>query len=113
MAVWLPSFIAGLSAVIVALIEANASKERKKEKQAREEAQKEREHSQALEAGVLSLLRDRIIERYNHYMEQGYIPIYGLENVLALYKAYKKLGGNGTITKLVEALKKLPTDPPN
>ena len=42
-------------------------------------------------------------------MEKGYIPIYAMENVLESYNAYHSLGGNGTITKMVEELKQLPT----
>lgn len=113
MAVWLPSLIAGLSAVVVALIESNASKERKKEKDEREKAQKERKRSNDVENGVKCLLRDRIIERYNKYMGQKFIPIYGMENVEDMYDAYHDLGGNGTITKLVDELKKLPSKPSN
>lgn len=113
MAVWLPSLIAGLSAVVVALIEANASRERKKEKEDRDKVRKERRRIDALEAGVESLLRDSIISRYNKYMAQGYIPIYGMENVDAMYKSYHTLGGDGTITKLVEEVRKLPSKPTN
>ena len=32
-----------------------------------------------------------------------------MENILDSYGAYHALGGNGTITKMVEELKKLPT----
>lgn len=113
MAVWLPSLIAGLSAIVVALIEARASRERRNEKEQREKDQKERERINDIESGVKCLLRDRIIERYNHYMEQESIPIYGMENVSDMYEAYHDLGGNGTITKLVEELEKLPSKPVN
>lgn len=105
MATWLPAAITAGGTIIVALIEVRASKARKNEKEARKK-------SEAVEDGVLALLRDRIIERYNHYMEQGYIPIYGMDNVNKMYKAYHDLGGNGTITKLVEELDELPTEPP-
>lgn len=91
--------------MLVAVIEAIASMERKK-------AKVEYRKSEAVLTGVQSLLRDRIIQAYNHYMEQEYIPIYGLENVLNMYKAYHDLDGNGTITKLVETMKKMPTEPP-
>ena len=30
-----------------------------------------------------------------------------------MYNAYKELGGNGMAAKLVEALKQLPTEPPD
>ena len=61
----------------------------------------------ALFAGVRSLLRKEIIDEYNHYMDTGYIPIYALENVVEMYKAYHRLGGNGACTKIVEELKEL------
>lgn len=64
----------------------------------------------AIEAGIEALLRDRIILVYNHYMEKGFCPIYGMQNVEALYEQYHALGGNGTVTKLVEKLKALPTE---
>lgn len=56
-----------------------------------------------------ALLRDRIIQAYNHYKAKGYIPIYGRENVEAMYTQYHALGGNGTITQLIEELNELPT----
>ena len=62
----------------------------------------------AIKLGIQALLRDRIIEQYNKWMEHGYIPIYALENVTAMYKEYHALGGNGTITKLYEELLELP-----
>lgn len=61
--------------------------------------------------GVQALLRGQIIQLYNHYTEKGYIPIYGLENVTAMYEQYHVLGGNGAVTALVEELKELPRNP--
>lgn len=63
----------------------------------------------AVKLGIQALLRDRIIEQYNKWIEKGYIPIYALENVSAMYKEYHALGGNGTITHLYEELLELPT----
>ncbi len=64
-----------------------------------------------IELGIQSLLRDRIIQTYNHYIKEECCPIYALENVEDLYTAYHALGGNGTVTKLVEKLRELPTEP--
>lgn len=61
----------------------------------------------ALFAGMRCLLRQKIIDIYNHYMELEYIPINALENVEEMYKAYHRLGGNGACTKIVEELKEL------
>ena len=102
---WVGPLISGAAVVLVAIIEAVAARERKRIKA-------DNQKSDALMNGVQALLRREIIAEYNHYMELEYIPIYGMENVLAMYHAYKALGGNGTVTKLAEALKQLPTEPP-
>lgn len=60
--------------------------------------------------GVQALLRVMIVQEYNRFMDRGCCPIYGLENVESLYVAYHALGGNGTVTTLVENLRQLPTD---
>ena len=65
----------------------------------------------AVGLGVQALLRDRIIQAYNHYTEKGCCPIYALENVEELYRQYHALGGNGTITKLYDQIRELPTEP--
>jgi len=62
----------------------------------------------AIEKGIQALLRDRILRAYYHYQERGNITLHGLENVDKLYEQYHNLGGNGTVTKLVEDLRKLP-----
>lgn len=61
----------------------------------------------AVELGVQALLRDRIIQAYYHYEERDWITLHGLENVNSLYEQYHALGGNGTVTTLVESLREL------
>lgn len=102
---WVGPLISGAAVVLVAIIEAVAARERKRIKI-------DDQKSDALMNGVQALLRREIIAEYNHYTEEEHIPIYGIENVLDMYNAYKALGGNGMATKLVEALKQLPTELP-
>lgn len=64
----------------------------------------------SIKLGIQALLRDRIIQSYNKHMDLGYIPIYALENLNAMYNEYHNLGGNGTITGLVEELRNLPKE---
>lgn len=64
----------------------------------------------AVELGVQALLRDRIVQTYNHYNDKGYWPIYARENFDALYQQYKALGGNGAVESLCGILKELPTE---
>lgn len=66
----------------------------------------------ALFSGVRALLRDRIIQAYNHYHDKGFCPIYARENISTMLKAYTLLRGNGPIPGLVEALFELPTESP-
>jgi hypothetical protein len=61
--------------------------------------------------GVQALLRDRIIQSYNHYQEKGFCPIYGKENVKRIYDAYHDLGGNDVATKLKDTLLQMPEEP--
>jgi hypothetical protein len=62
----------------------------------------------AIKKGIQALLRNEIIDQYNKYMDKGYMPIYAMENVEAMYKQYKALDGNGTIKELYEELQELP-----
>lgn len=69
---------------------------------------RQKEKQCALEKGVQALLRNEIIQAYNHYTEKEFCPIYAQENITHLYDEYHNLGGNGTIKNLVEELRELP-----
>lgn len=64
----------------------------------------------AIKAGMIAMQADRIIEAYFHYHDRGWISMHGLENVERLYAAYHKLGGNGTIKKIVEDMRSMPVE---
>ena len=68
---------------------------------------------QSLREGTQALLRNEIIKEYDKYMGREWIPIYAMENMNAMYKAYRALGGNGTITKLMEEIRELPSREPS
>ena len=67
-----------------------------------------RADDEAQRAGLQALLRDSVITRYDKYVQRGYILVRELENVQSMYNAYHALGGNGTITSLIEQLQALP-----
>ncbi len=74
--------------------------------------QKKKEND-ALKAGLQALLRDRIIQAYNHYVQdKGWIPIYAKESIDACYKSYEALGNNGVIDNLMQQLNELQNYPP-
>ena len=58
---------------------------------------------QAIELGIQALLRDRVLQAYSHG-----ITLHGLEAAEKMYTEYHNLGGNGTVTKLMEDLRELP-----
>lgn len=72
----------------------------------------EENRSRALHDGMQALLRDRIIQAYNHYQDKCHCPIYAKENVKRMYDAYHALGGNDVATKLKDTLIEMPEDPP-
>ena len=55
----------------------------------------------ALEVGLQALLRDRIIQAYEHYHGLGYITFHGLESVNLMWASYDDLDGNGSVEDIV------------
>lgn len=72
-----------------------------------------KKENDALKAGLQALLRDRIIQAYNHYVQdRGWIPIYAKESIDACYKSYEALGDNGVIDNLMQQINELQNYPP-
>lgn len=65
------------------------------------------EREKSLGDGVVCLLRIQLIEYHTKYMPLGRIPTYAYESFDLMYKAYKALGGNGTITHMREDIEEL------
>ena len=66
----------------------------------------------AVRLGVQALLRDRLIDAYNHWVEKGYAPIYAKENFENMWLQYHNLGVNGVMDGVHEDFMRLPTEPP-
>ncbi len=62
--------------------------------------------------GLQCLLRVKIIETHDKYIERKYCPIAIKESTVRLYKAYHALKGNDVATSLYNELMSLPTEPP-
>lgn len=72
---------------------------------------KEHEKSEAIAAGVQSLLRESIVGNYNKYTDKGYCPIYAKESIKHAYDAYHNLKGNDVATKLYKTILAMPEEP--
>ncbi len=72
-----------------------------------------KKENNALKAGLQALLRDRIIQAYNHYCDdKKWIPIYALEGINACFRSYEALGENGVIDNLMQQINELQNYPP-
>lgn len=63
----------------------------------------------AIEEGVQALLRNEIIRRYREYETKGEMSILDKENIEDMFIQYEKLGGNGTVKKMMDDLLSLKT----
>lgn len=66
---------------------------------------------EALKAGMIAILHDRLFDICNEYLALGYIPADKSEEILdnakMIYDAYHGIGGNGTGTIIYEKFLKL------
>lgn len=75
-------------------------------------ARKKFKRQVALELGIQSLLRNEIRKEYKECVNKEYCSLDDMENIQDMYDSYHALGGNGSITRLMEKLKKMDTDKP-
>ena len=70
--------------------------------------QKKAEREEALAEGMVCVLRKHLMDEHEKWMEKKYITSTALENGLAMYHAYKGLGGNGMIDHMNDDISELP-----
>ncbi len=58
--------------------------------------------------GTKCLLREKLIDYHDKYMEKQAIPSYALRNWVEMFNAYKRLGGNGMIDGMDKEIHELP-----
>jgi hypothetical protein len=92
------------SAMLIFILQ-SVLKENHRLKQEKEAQEKQKEN--ALENGVVCLLRVKLIEYHEKYMGLGSISSHGLQNWLKMYEAYKALGGNGMIDHMKAEIEEL------
>ncbi len=62
----------------------------------------------AIIEGIVCILRVKLIEYHDRYVDLGSIPAYAFENWTKMYHAYTTLGGNGMIVGMNEEVERLP-----
>ena len=90
-----------LGAILVSMYKENRQLKRERDK-------KQTERDTALESGLVCILRKHLMDEHEVWIGKGFITSHALENGLAMYKAYKTLGGNGMIDHMEEEIRELP-----
>lgn len=90
-----------VSALLVFILQSTIKENRKLK-------QKRVTHDEALAAGMVCVLRKHLMDEHEKWMNKGYITSTALENGLAMYHAYKGLGGNGMIDHMNDDISELP-----
>lgn len=99
------SAIATICATVLAFILKTVIAENRELKRVHNE--NEAKKASALEEGVKCMLRDHLIDKHMKFAKQEYISTHGLQNWLAMYNAYKGLGGNGMIDHMKDEIEEL------
>lgn len=74
----------------------------------KEKDEKQCKHDNAIENGVVCILRKHLMDEHEIWVAKGYITSHALESGLLMYKAYKDLGGNGMIDHMEDEIQALP-----
>lgn len=104
------ALLAGVVSFITAKIKLKKQTKSSESEALKERLQKIDERDEMLSCGMRSLLRQQIINTHEKYMKKGCAEVYIKDNVQDMYKQYHALGGNGTITHLVEEFMDLPSN---
>lgn len=103
-----------LGAAITALgfvVKAVWARQKKQTDEQDEKQQTQKEEQDAMKAGMLALLHDRIFSIYDYCKCKECATVEDIRNLDYLYKPYHELGGNGTGTELYERIKDMPDIP--
>ena len=99
-----------LVGIIIALVIKRPLEKRVQEAEnanARVEAQ-----NKATMLGVQALLRDRLLQAFNHYLARGWIGADERSNIENMYVQYEALGENNVISDIYNQVRALPSIPP-
>ena len=102
--------ISGVVGVLIAVFLKRPLERRVQENEnanARVEAQ-----NKATMLGVQALLRDRLLQAFNHYLARGYITAGERDNKDNMYVQYEALGPNNVISDIYNQVRALPSIPP-
>lgn len=101
-------FLTFLQAVVTLFVGYIGIKIKQREEEKEKQEKERKKEAEAIKQGIRAVLRDRILQAYNHFSRIGKIHIEELENISNMYIAYHNLGGNGVITSIYNRVLKIP-----
>ena len=102
--------ISGLVGVLIAVFLKRPLEKRVADSE--EASQRVEEQNKATMLGVQALLRDRLLQAFNHYLARGWIGAGERDNVENMYTQYEALGPNNVISDIYDKVRALPASPP-
>lgn len=72
--------------------------------------QQTRQRDDLVEEGLTAILRIKLIEQHDKWVEKKVIPFYALENWDKMFDIYQKLGGNGVVAQMDKEIHTLPVN---
>ncbi len=88
-------------------------KEERQRATMKQEQKKLAEQNQATMLGIQALLRDRLLQGFRYYIQQGYASYPDRKNMENMYTQYERLGPNSVMDDLYNKFKDLPESLPN
>ena len=102
--------VSGVVGVLIAVFLKRPLEKRVKESESA--SARVEEQNTATMLGVQALLRDRLLQAFNHYLARGYITAGERDNVDNMYTQYEALGPNNVISDIYNQVRALPSIPP-
>lgn len=106
--IYIQIFLTAITAIITGFVGRLFVKIDKKEKQRQQEEAEQESFKKAMQEGLQSILRDRIMQMSSYCMEQGHTQVYMVENMAHMFSSYENLGGNGAVKHIYQQFMELP-----
>ena len=103
--------ISGLVGVLIAVFLKRPLEKRVKDSEAA--SARVEKQNKATQLGVQALLRDRLLQAFEHYLARGWITAGERDNVDNMYKQYEALGENNVISDIYNKVRQLPAIAPD
>ena len=102
--------VSGLVGVLIAVFLKRPLERRVQENEAT--SRRVEEQNTATMLGVQALLRDRLLQAFEHYLARGWISAGERDNVENMYTQYEALGPNNVISDIYNQVRALPSIAP-